>query len=264
MARTNGSGDGAPESPAKLKPRSWAGVLKRTVSEFKEDKLTVWAAALTYYGILSIFPLLLVLVSLLGLVGQSATQPLIDNVGKLAPGPAKDIVTSAIQNLQQSKGAAGILFFVGLAGALWSASGYIAAFMQASNAIWDVEEGRPIWKTIPLRLAITLFTVVLLAVMALAVVLTGPIAKQVGSVIGLGDTAVTVWDIAKWPVLILIVSFLFAFLYWASPNVRHPRFRWVSPCGLRPCCCGSSRRRRSPSTWRTSAHTTRPTAPWAG
>jgi membrane protein len=232
MARTNGSGDGAPETPAKLKPRSWAGVLKRTVSEFKEDKLTVWAAALTYYGILSIFPLLLVLVSLLGLVGQSATQPLIDNVGKLAPGPAKDIVTSAIQNLQQSKGAAGILFFVGLAGALWSASGYIAAFMQASNAIWDVEEGRPIWKTIPLRLAITLFTVVLLAVMALAVVLTGPIAKQVGSVIGLGDTAVTVWDIAKWPVLILIVSFLFAFLYWASPNVRHPRFRWVSPGGL--------------------------------
>jgi membrane protein len=232
MARTNGSGDGAPESPAKLKPRSWAGVLKRTVSEFKEDKLTVWAAALTYYGILSIFPLLLVLVSLLGLVGQSVTQPLIDNVGKLAPGPAKEIVTSAIQNLQQGKGAAGILFFVGLAGALWSASGYIAAFMHASNAIWDVEEGRPIWKTIPLRVAITLFTVVLLAVMALAVVLTGPIAKQVGSVIGLGDTAVTVWDVAKWPVLILIVSFLFAFLYWASPNVRHPRFRWVSPGGL--------------------------------
>src|SRR5829696_3234406 len=211
MARTNGNGDRAPETPAKLKPRSWAGVLKRTVSEFKEDKLTVWAAALTYYGILSIFPLLLVLVSLLGLVGQSATQPLIDNAGKLAPGPAKDIITSAIQNLQQSKG---------------------AAFMQASNAIWDVEEGRPIWKTIPLRLAITLFTVVLLAVMALAVVLTGPIAKQVGSIIGLGDTAVTVWDIAKWPVLILIVSFLFAFLYWASPNVRHPKFRWVSPGGL--------------------------------
>jgi membrane protein len=160
------------------------------------------------------------------------TQSLIDNVGKLAPGPAKDIVTSAIQNLQQSKGAAGILFFVGLAGALWSASGYIAAFMQASNAIWDVEEGRPIWKTIPLRLVITLCTVVLLAVMALAVVLTGPIAEQVGSIVGLGGTAVTVWDIAKWPVLILIVSFLFAFLYWASPNVRHPKFRWVSPGGL--------------------------------
>ncbi len=221
-----------PEGPAKLEARSWGGVLKRTVTEFKEDKLTVWAAALTYYGILSIFPLLLVLVSILGLVGQSATQPLIDNIGKVAPGPAKQIATSAIQNLQQGKSAAGILLIVGLAGALWSASGYIAAFMQASNAIWDVEEGRPFWKTIPLRLAITLVTVVVLAVMALAVVLTGPIAEQVGNAVGVGSTAVTVWDIAKWPVLVLIVSFMFAFLYWASPNVRHPKFRWVSPGGL--------------------------------
>jgi membrane protein len=222
----------APDSPAKLPRGSWGGVLKRTVKEFKEDDLTDWAAALTYYGVLSIFPLLLVLVSVLGLVGQSATQPLIDNVGKVAPGPAKDIVTSAIQNLQQSKGAAGILFIVGLAGALWSASGYIAAFMRASHAIWDVEEGRPVWKTIPLRLVITLITVVLLAVMTLAVVLTGPLAEQIGNVVGLGSTAVTVWDIAKWPVLILIVSFMFAFLYWAAPNVRHPRFQWVTPGGL--------------------------------
>jgi membrane protein len=227
----NRDGD-APGSPAKLPKGAWGGVLKRTVKEFKRDKLTDWAAALTYYGILSIFPLLLVLVSVLGLVGQSATQPLIDNVGKVAPGPAKDIVTSAIENLQQSKGAAGILFIVGLAGALWSASGYIAAFMRASNTIWDVEEGRPIWKTIPLRVGITLVAVVLLAVMALAVVLTGPLAEQVGNVVGLGSTAVTVWDIAKWPVLIVIVSLLFAFLYWASPNVRHPRFQWVSPGGL--------------------------------
>jgi membrane protein len=211
---------------------SWGGVLKRTVKEFKQDNLTDWAAALTYYGVLSIFPLLLVLVSVLGLVGQSATQPLIDNIGQVAPGAAKDIVTSAIQNLQQSQGAAGVLFVVGIAGALWSASGYIAAFMRASNAIWDVEEGRPFWKTIPLRVVITLITVILLTVMALAVVLTGPLAEQVGNIVGLGSTAVTVWDIAKWPVLILIVSFMFAFLYWASPNVRHPKFQWVTPGGL--------------------------------
>jgi membrane protein len=222
----------APESPAKLPKRSWGGVLKRTVKEFKQDNLTDWAAALTYYGVLSIFPLLLVLVSVLGLVGQSATQPLIDNIGKVAPGAAKDIVTSAIQNLQQSRGAAGVLFVVGIAGALWSASGYIAAFIRASNAIWDVEEGRPFWKTIPLRLVITLITVILLTVMALAVVLTGPLAEQVGNIVGLGSTAVTVWDIAKWPVLILIVAFMFAFLYWASPNVRHPKFQWVTPGGL--------------------------------
>jgi membrane protein len=224
--------DDAPDSPAKLPKGAWGGVLKRTVKEFKRDNLTVWAAALTYYGILSLFPLLLVLVSILGLVGQSATQPLIENVGTVAPGPAKEIVTSAIQNLQQSQGAAGLLFVVGLAAALWSASGYIGAFMQASNAIWDVEEGRPIWKTIPLRLGITLVTVVLLAVMALAVVLTGPLAEQVGNIVGLGSAAVTVWDIAKWPVMIVIVSFIFAVLYWASPNVKHPRFQWVSPGGL--------------------------------
>jgi membrane protein len=222
----------APDSPAKLSKGGWGGALKRTLKEFKQDNLTDWAAALTYYGVLSIFPLLLVLVSILGLVGQSATQPLIDNVGKVAPGPAKDIFTSAIQNLQQSKGAAGILFIVGLAGALWSASGYIAAFMRAANAIWDVEEGRPFWKTIPLRVILTLFTVILLAVIALAVVLTGPLAEQVGNIVGLGSAAVTVWDIAKWPVMILIVSFIFAVLYWAAPNVRHPKFQWVSPGGL--------------------------------
>src|SRR5688500_18700722 len=192
----SGQRDGdAPNSPTKLPKRAWGGVLKRPISEFKQDNLTDWAAALTYYGILSIFPLLLVLISVLGLVGQSATQPLIDNVGKVAPGPAKEIVTSAVQNLQKSQGAAGILFVVGLAGALWSASGYIAAFMRAANAIWDVEEGRPFWKTIPLRVALTLFTVLLLAVIALAVVLTGPLAEQVGNVVGLGSAAVTAWDI---------------------------------------------------------------------
>jgi membrane protein len=232
MSGSSSRDNDAPDSPAKLPKGSWGGVLKRTVGEFKEDNLTDWAAALTYYGVLSIFPLLLVLVSVLGLVGQSATQPLIDNIGQVAPGAAKDIVTSAIQNLQQSQGAAGVLFVVGIAGALWSASGYIAAFMRTSNAIWDVEEGRPFWKTIPLRVVITLITVILLTVMALAVVLTGPLAEQVGNIVGLGSTAVTVWDIAKWPVLILIVSFMFAFLYWASPNVRHPKFQWVTPGGL--------------------------------
>jgi membrane protein len=229
---TAGHGETAPEKPAQLSRGSWLAVLKRTVKEFKQDNLTDWAAALTYYGILSIFPLLLALISILGLVGQSTTQSLIDNLGTVAPGPAKQIFTSAIQNLQQNKGAAGILFVVGLATALWSASGYIAAFMRASNVVWDVEEGRPFWKTVPLRVGITVVVVVMLAVISLAVVLTGPLAKQVGNLVGLGSTAVTAWDIAKWPVLLLLVSFLFAFLYWASPNVQHPKFRWVSPGGV--------------------------------
>jgi membrane protein len=214
----------APETPTDLKARSWGAVLKRTVREFKEDNLTDWAAALTYYGVLAIFPALIVLVSVLGLIGSSATQPLIDNLGKVAPGPAKDIFTSAIKNLQGSQGAAGIFFIVGLVAALWSASGYVAAFMRASNSIYDIEEGRPVWKTLP--------TLVLLAITAVAVTLTGGLAKQVGGVLGLSDTAVTVWNIAKWPVLLLIVSFMVALLYWAAPNVKHPKFRWVSPGGV--------------------------------
>ncbi len=208
------------------------GTLKRTLQEFQEDNLTDWAAALTYYGILSIFPALLVFVSLLGLAGSSATQPLIDNVGTVAPGPAKQIFTSAIQNLQKSGGAAGVLFFVGLAGALWSASGYVAAFMRASNAIYDVEEGRPIWKTLPVRVGVTLVLLVLLTISAIAVVLSGGLAKQAGNLLGLGSTAVTVWNIAKWPVLVVVVSFMLALLYWAAPNVKQPGFRWISPGGL--------------------------------
>src|SRR3954462_8946752 len=153
-----------PDGPTDLPKESWMAVLKRTIREFREDNLTDWAAALTYYGVLSIFPMLLALVSTLGLVGQSATQPLIDNLGTVAPGPAKQIFTSAIQNLQKSQGAAGIAAIVGIALALWSASGYVAAFMRASNSIYDVEEGRPVWKTAPVRLALTIIQVVLLIV----------------------------------------------------------------------------------------------------
>jgi membrane protein len=211
---------------------SMTGVLKRTIREFKEDDLVDRAAALTYYGVLAIFPAILALVSILGLVGTSATQPLIDNLGKVAPGPAKDIFTTAIQNLQKSKSSGGILFIVGIAVALWSASGYVAAFMRASNAIYDVEEGRPIWKKAPVRVGVTLVLVVLLAITALAVVLTGGLANQAGSLLGIGKSAVRVWDIAKWPVLLLIVSLMFAILYWASPNVKQPGFRWISPGGV--------------------------------
>jgi membrane protein len=222
----------APAGPTDLRRSSWVGVLKRSVSEFKEDNLTDWAAALTYYGILAIFPALLVLVSVLGLIGSSATQPLIDNLGKVAPGPAQDIFTSAIENLQGSAGAAGVFFVIGLLGALWSASGYVAAFMRASNRIYDIEEGRPVWKTLPTRVILTLVLLVLLAMSAIAVTLTGGLAREVGGVLGLGDTAITVWSIAKWPVLLLVVSMMFGLLYWAAPNVKHPKFRWVTPGGV--------------------------------
>jgi membrane protein len=225
-------GDGLPDKPGELDKGSWWQAIKRTVKEFKEDNLTDWAAALTYYGILAIFPALLALVSIVGLMGSSTTQSLIDNLGKVAPGPAKDIFTSAIENLQANQGAAGIMLIVGIAVAVWSASGYVSAFMRASNAIYDVEEGRPIWKSIPTRVGTTLVLLVLLAITAVGVVLTGGLAEQVGKVIGLDKTFVDVWDIAKWPVLLAIVSLMFAILYYAAPNVKHPKFRWVSPGGV--------------------------------
>ena len=231
--RASSSGNGQPpEKPTQLPASSWFGVLKRTVREFKADNLTDSAAALTYYGVLAIFPAIIALVSILGLIGPSATQPLIDNLGKLAPGSVHQILSTAITNLQHSRGAAGVLFFVGIAGAIWSASSYVAAFMRASNAIYDIEEGRPIWMTLPVRVAVTVVLLALLAISAIAVVLTGSLAGQIGKILGIGGTAVKVWDIAKWPVLLLVVSFMFSILYWASPNVKHPGFRWLSPGGV--------------------------------
>ncbi len=219
----------APDDPTDLPMGSWGDALRRTVREFQDDNLTDWAAALTYYSILAIFPALLAIVSVVGLLGDSTTQSLIDNLSTVAPGPAKDIVTSALENLQKNQGAAGVLFVVGLATALWSASGYVAAFMRASNSIYDVGEGRPIWKTLPTRVLITLVLLFMLALVAVGVTFTGGLARQAGNVLGLGSSAVQAWDIAKWPVILIVVMTMFAILYWASPNVRHPKFRWITP-----------------------------------
>jgi membrane protein len=221
-----------PDGPTDLHKRSWFGVLKRTFKEFREDNLTDWAAALTYYGVLALFPAIIALVSIVGLAGKSATDTLTQNVSEVTTGPAKDVITNAFTGLSSNQGAAGVLFVVGLLAALWSASGYIAAFMRASNSIWDVEEGRPVWKTIPVRLGVTLVVVLLLAISALAVVLTGALADKAGRFLGVGSTFVTVWDIAKWPVLLLIVATILAILYYASPNVRHPKFSWITPGSL--------------------------------
>ena len=212
-----------------MKKASWWSALKGTVKEFREDYLTDWAAALTYYSILSIFPALLVVVSLLGLVGQSATQPLLDNIGEIAPGAATDILRTSIEDIERSQGSAGLLVIVGLVLAIWSASAYIGAFMRAANVIWDVEEARPVWKTIPLRLGVTVVALVLVSIAAVAVVVTGPIARRLGDVVGVGGTAVTVWDFAKWPFLIVIVGLTITLLYYAAPNVQQPGFRWISP-----------------------------------
>ncbi len=224
--------DAAPKGPTHLPRHSWRGVFTRTFREYKADNLSDWAAALTYYGVLAIFPAAIALISIVGLVGHSATGPLIDHLGKLAPGTARQVFISAIQGLQKSRGGAGVLFVVGILGSLWAASSYVAAFMRASNAIYDVAEGRPFWMTYPVRLAVTIVMVLLLTAGALAVVITGGLAGQVGKLLGVGGSAVTAWDIAKWPALLLVVGVMFAILYWASPNVKQPGFRWLTPGGL--------------------------------
>jgi membrane protein len=225
------AGENAPEGPTQLSGGSWLGAVRRTVREFKEDFLTDRAAALTYYGIMSIFPALLVLVSLLGLFGKSATQSLINNLTGAIPGSAQQIIKSAISNLQNQHAAAGIAAIIGIVLGLWSASGYVAAFMRASNAIYDVPEGRPAWKTVPTRLGVTIAVLLLLVASAVIVVVTGGVAQRVGHTLGIGPVAVDVWDIAKWPVLLIMVSLMFSILYWASPNAKQG-FRWVSPGGV--------------------------------
>jgi membrane protein len=221
-----------PDAPTELPKASWFGVLKRTLKEFKNDNISDWAAALTYRAVMAMAPGILVLVSALGLLGKSTTNKLLTNVGQLAPGGVHSVLKTMISNTQGKAGTASVAAIVGIVLALYSASGYVAAFMRASNAIYEVGEGRPVWKTIPVRLAVTIAIVILIMISAVIVVFTGPIADKVGSAIGVGHTAVVVWDIAKWPVLIIIVSLMLAILYYACPNVKQPGFVWVSPGGV--------------------------------
>ena len=223
--------DDVPDNPTDLGGGSWLAAAKRTLKEYKDDELQDRAAALTYFGIQSIFPGLLVLVSLLGFLGRSATQPLISSLSKAAPSSIGQIITSQVTHLQHSHAAAGIVGIVAIAAALWSASNYVAAFMRASNVIYDVPEGRPIWKTATVRLGVTAATMILLVAAAVIVVVTGALAQKVGNILGIGSTAVTVWEIAKWPVLLVIIGLILAILFWASPNARHG-FQWVSPGGF--------------------------------
>jgi membrane protein len=231
-ARETDRTDRMPDGPTDLPKRSWWAVLKRTAKEFNRDNLTDWAAALTYYGVLSLFPGLLVLTAGVGLLGPSATQSLVDSANSLGPGQARDIIVGGIEELRKTSSFAGPLAIIGLLAALWSASGYVGAFMRAANSIYDVEEGRPFWKVIPLRLGLTLGVVVLLVVIAAGIGVSGGVANWVGDLIGLGSTAVTVWNIAKWPVLLILASLAIGLLFWASPNVRQPKFLWITPGGL--------------------------------
>jgi membrane protein len=205
--------------------------LKRTATEFSEDNMSDWAAALTYYGLLSLFPALIALVSILGLFGnpESTTESLTNIVTQLGPSSAAETFQGPIESITSNRGSAGILFFVGLGVALWSASGYVGAFMRASNVAWETPEGRSFFKLRPLQILVTLLMIILLALVALALVLTGPVVDAVGGELGLSSTALTIWDIAKWPVLLAVVILMFSVLYYAAPNVKMPGFKWITP-----------------------------------
>lgn len=211
-----------PEGPAHGRRGSSWQTLKRTFAEFKEDELTDRAAALTYYGVLSIFPALIALVSIVGLIFDSAriTKALTDVVSSVGPASAVETFKGPIETITKSSGTAGIMLIVGIAAALWTASGYVGAFMRAANVIYEVEEGRSIVKLRPLQMLVTLVLVLLLALVLVALVLTGPLAEAVGSAVGIGSAAVTAWDVAKWPVLLAVVVVMIALLYYASPNAK--------------------------------------------
>ncbi|MFI5972482.1 YihY/virulence factor BrkB family protein [Streptomyces sp. NPDC051452] len=222
----------APDTPAKLPKRAWVAVLKGSLREFQDDELTDRAAALTYYGVLALFPALLVLVSLLGMAGRSTTDRLLANVRQLAPGSARDIITRAVQQLQHSAGVGSLMALLGIVLAVWSASGYVAGFIRAANAVYDMPEGRPVWKILPVRVGVTVVLMVLAVASALIVVFTGGLAHRAGQALGVGDMALTVWSIAKWPVLVLLVTVMIAILYWATPNAKVKGFKWITPGSL--------------------------------
>src|SRR3954467_9699247 len=222
-----------PDDPTDLPGRSWFAILKRAAKEFQDDNLTDWAAALTYYGVMSLFPMLIVLVALLGVVGQESTiNTMIDSLRTAGLNDVAKNVQGPLDEIVSNKGGAGALLGVGRLVALWSASGWVGAFTRAMNTIYEVREGRPFWKLRPLQVVITLATVLLVSLVLIALVLSGPIAKAVGIALGVGDTTVTVWGIAKWPVLLVLLMAGVAGLYYIAPNVRQPRLRWVTPGGI--------------------------------
>jgi membrane protein len=221
--------DGKPDSPQDLRSTAWRFALKRTWREYSDDQCTDLAAALTYYAVLSVFPAAAALISLLGVFGQSADT--IDSLLKigndLGAGSVTDSIRGPLEQLASSQ-AAGPALIIGLLTALWSASGYVGAFGRAMNRVYEVGEGRPFWKLRPLQMLVTLIAVALIGVVAVGLVVTGPLADAIGKELGLGGTVVTVWSIAKWPVLAAVVVVVIAILYYATPNVKQPKFRWIS------------------------------------
>lgn len=219
---------GKPDAPTKLTKPTWKYIARKTLREFSDDQCTDLAAALTYYAVLALFPALLAVVSLLGIFGQAGkTDQLIDVLSQMGAGSVADTIKGPLEQLTANS-SAGLALIIGIAGALWSASGYVGAFGRAMNRIYEIDEGRPFWKLRPLMIIITLAAVILAGLVAVGLVVSGPLAQAIGDAIGLGDTAVTVWGIVKWPVLLALAAVVVAILYYATPNVEQPTFKWIS------------------------------------
>ncbi|WP_426227308.1 YihY/virulence factor BrkB family protein [Pseudarthrobacter sp. DSP2-3-2b1] len=218
-----------PDSPTEVSKPSWKYIAKKTLREFTKDQCPDLAASLTYYSVLSIFPALLALVSLLGIFGdpQKTTSALLDIVQGFAPGQTLDTIRPVVQDLASSS-AAGLTLVLGLLTALWSASGYVGAFGRAMNRIYETDEGRPFVKLRGTMLGVTIVNLLIVVAIAAMLVLSGPVAESVGNMIGLGGAFLTVWDIAKWPVMLVLIIAAIAILYYATPNVKQPKFRWMS------------------------------------
>jgi membrane protein len=217
-------------TPLALPRASWRDTLRRTLREAREDKLNHWGAALTYYAVLSMFPAILVLVSLVGLFAEPArvTRVMTDTVSQLGPSTAARTFQGPIESITAHRGTAGIMFVVGVVSALWAASGYVSAFADACNSIYEVDEGRPFWKLKPLQLLVTFVIIMLAAIVALALVLSGPIVGALGRSLGISDTVLTIWRFAKWPVLLGLVLVIFGVQYYTAPNARVTGVRWVT------------------------------------
>jgi membrane protein len=217
--------------PRELPGHQWRAAFRRTFTTFREEDLTDRAAALTYYSVLSLFPALIALVSVLGVTGdpESTTHALRQIVSELGPASAVDTLSGPIDHITADRSGAGVLLVVGLAAAVFTASGYVGAFTRASNEIYGVSEGRPTWKLRPLQMLVTLVSIITVALVLLALVVSGPVASAVGGAVGLSDTAVSVYQVAKWPLLVVTVMALLAGLYYTTPNVRLLHIRWVTP-----------------------------------
>ncbi|GAA4411229.1 YihY/virulence factor BrkB family protein [Fodinibacter luteus] len=218
-----------PDSPTEIERPSWTYTAKASFAEFQRDQCTDLAAALTYYSVLSVFPAILALVSLLGVFGrgQETTDAMLEILRDLGQSQIADRLEEPIAAMVGAQ-SAGLALAIGLAGALWGASGYVGAFGRALNRIYQVDEGRPVWKLRPIVLLVTLGLVVMAAIVLVGLVVSGPIAQAIGEAVGFGEQSLAVWNLAKWPVILGVVVVMVAVLYYATPNVKQPKFRWMS------------------------------------